>query len=254
MSAIADGQLQSVRASMRRANLHDHIVDALGVRIVRGDFGEGAVLPNEPTLAAELGVSRNALREAIRVLVSKGLVEVRQRTGTKVLPREDWNLLDKEVLGWMTQSGQALRHAMGIVEFRLIFEPRASYLAAIRATPEERQTIQDDCRALEACVGGSLELMSEIDLRFHRGILRASHNEVLIHLGSLVASLTKIQVVATSQNRAELEAGVRQHRDLSDAITRGDATTAEETSRILVLAPYHHLADTMGLPEASRLT
>lgn len=72
MSAIADGQLQSVRASMRRANLHDHIVDALGVRIVRGDFGEGAVLPNEPTLAAELGVSRNALREAIRVLVSKG--------------------------------------------------------------------------------------------------------------------------------------------------------------------------------------
>lgn len=253
MGAIAEGQLQSVRASMRRANLHDQIVDALGVRIVCGDFGESAVLPNEPTLASELGVSRNALREAIKVLVSKGLVEVRQKTGTKVLPRERWNLLDKEVLGWITHSGQALAHAMGIVEFRLIFEPRASYLAAIRATPEERQTIQADCRALEACVGGPLDVMSEIDLRFHRGILRASHNDVLIHLGSLVASLTKIQVVATSQNRAELEAGIRQHRDLADAIARGDATAAEETSRLLVLAPYHHLADKVGLSQQERL-
>jgi GntR family galactonate operon transcriptional repressor len=99
VGAIADTQLQSVRASLRRANLHDHIVDALGVRIIRGDFGEHAILPNELTLAAELGVGRNALREAIKVLVSKGLVEVRQKTGTRVLPRDQWNLLDREVLG-----------------------------------------------------------------------------------------------------------------------------------------------------------
>jgi DNA-binding FadR family transcriptional regulator len=238
---------------MRRANLHDHIVEALGARIVRGDFGDGAVLPNEPTLAAELGVSRNALREAVKVLVSKGLVEVRQKTGTKVLPREHWNLLDKEVLGWMTQSGQALGHAMGLVEFRLIFEPKASYLAAMRATKEERQVIQAECRLLEACVGGPLGPMSEVDLRFHRAILRASHNDVLIHLGSLVASLTKIQVVATSQDVAELEAGVRQHRDLADAIARGDAEAAEQISIELVLAPYHRLADTTGLAKRLRL-
>jgi DNA-binding FadR family transcriptional regulator len=238
---------------MRRANLHDHIVDALGMRIVRGDFADGAVLPNEPTLASELGVSRNALREAVKVLVSKGLVEVRQKTGTKVLPREHWNLLDKEVLGWMTQSGQALGHAMGLVEFRLIFEPKASYLAAMRATQEERQLIQAECRALEACIGGPLDDMSEVDLRFHRAILRASHNDVLIHLGSLVASLTKIQVVATSQNRAELEAGVRQHRDLADAIARGDASAAEQISIELVLSPYHRLADTTGLADRLRL-
>lgn len=238
---------------MRRANLHDHIVDAIGARIVRGDFNENAVLPTEPSLASELGVSRNALREAIKVLVSKGLVEVRQKTGTKVLPRESWNLLDKEVLGWMTQSGQELGHAMGLVEFRLIFEPKASYLAAIRATAAERETIQADCRDLEACIGKPLSVMSEVDLRFHRGILRASHNDVLIHLGSLVASLTKIQVVATSQDRAELEAGVRQHRDLADAIARGDAAAAEEAATHLVLAPYHRLSDMMGLSERLRL-
>jgi GntR family galactonate operon transcriptional repressor len=253
LGAIAEGQIQSLRASMRRANLHDHIVDALGVRIVRGDFGEGAVLPNELTLASELGVSRNALREAIKVLSSKGLVEVRQKTGTRVLPREEWNLLDREVLGWMTQSGQALHHAMGLVEFRLIFEPKASYLAAIRATEDELKAISSACDELEACIGKPLDIMSEIDLRFHRAILRASHNEVLIHLGSLVSSLMKIQVVTTSQNQAELEVGVKQHRDLANAIIRGDAGAAERASQLLVLAPYQRLSDTVGLPENLRL-
>ena len=253
MGAIAEGQLQSVRASMRRANLHDHIVDALGVRVIRGDFGEGAVLPNEPTLAAELGVSRNALREAVKVLVSKGLVEVRQKTGTRILPREEWNLLDKEVLGWVTQSGQALHHAMGLVEFRLIFEPKASYLAAIRATEDETTAISSACDDLEACIGKPLDVMSDIDLRFHQAILRASHNDVLMHLGSLVASLMKIQVVTTSQNQAELVVGVQQHRDLANAIVKGDAMAAERASRLLVLAPYERLSDTIGLPANLRL-
>lgn len=238
---------------MRRANLHDHIVDALGMRIIRGDFGEGAVLPNEMTLASELGVSRNALREAVKVLVSKGLVEVRQKTGTKILPREDWNLLDKEVLSWVTQSGHALHHAMGLVEFRLIFEPKASYLAAIRATGVELEAILSACDDLEACIGRPLDEMSEIDLRFHRAILRASHNDVLMHLGSLVASLMKIQVVTTSQNQAELVVGVQQHRDLATAIVKGDAIAAERASRLLVLAPYERLSDTIGLPDDLRL-
>lgn len=253
MAAIPEDQIQSLRASMRRANIHDHIVDALGVRIVNGDFGCGAVLPNEPTLASELGVSRNALREAIKVLASKGLVEVRQKTGTKVRAREDWNLLDREVLGWMTQSGQELHHAMGLVEFRLIFEPKASYLAAIRATAEERQAILSACDDLEGCIGQSLDVMSDIDQRFHRAILRASKNDVLMHLGSVLASLMKIQVVATSQEKAEFKIGIIQHRTLAIAIFECNATAAEEASRRLVLKPYEQLSDMVGLPQDARL-
>ncbi len=247
MGAIAAGQLDEVRALLRRANLHDHIVDALGARIVQGDFCENAVLPTEPALAAELGVGRNALREAVKVLVSKGLVEVRPKTGTRVLARERWNLLDREVLGWMIRSGQQMQHAMGLVEFRLIFEPKASYLAAIRATEEERKAILSTCEDLEACLGKPLDLMSDIDLRFHRAVLRASHNDILVHLGSLIEALMKIQVVATSQDQAELAAGVEQHRDLANAIARRDADAAEEASRILVMAPYRQLSESLGL-------
>jgi GntR family transcriptional regulator, galactonate operon transcriptional repressor len=246
VGAIAEGQLDQVRALLRRANLHDHIVEALGVRIVRGEFSENAVLPTEPALAAELGVGRNALREAIKVLASKGLVEVRPKTGTRVLARERWNLLDRSVLGWMTQSGQQLQHALGLVEFRLIFEPKASYLAALRATQGERAAILSTCDDLEGSLGKPLDMMSEIDLRFHRAILRASHNDILFHLGSLIESLMKIQVVATSQDQAELAVGVQQHRDLANAIAAGDAAAAEEASRALVMSPYVKLSESFG--------
>jgi GntR family transcriptional regulator, galactonate operon transcriptional repressor len=247
VGAIAEGQLDHVRALLRRANLHDHIVDALGARIVRGEFGENAVLPNEPAFASELGIGRNALREAIKVLISKGLVEVRPKTGTRILPRERWNLLDRSVLGWMVESGQQMQHALGVVEFRLIFEPKASYLAAIRATQEERAAILSTCDDLESSLGKPLDVMSEIDLRFHRAILRASHNDILVHLGSLIESLMKIQVVATSQDQTELAAGLHQHRDLANAIAAGEPNAAEQASRMLVMSPYRKLREALGV-------
>ena len=95
--------------------------------------------------------------------------------------------------------------------------------------------------------------MSEVDLRFHRAVLRASHNDVLIHLGSLIESLMKIQVVTTSQDQAELVVGVQQYRDLANAIVRGDAIAAEQASRLLVLAPYESLSDTIGMRRDLRL-
>src|SRR6266702_1322308 len=70
--------------AFRRRGLHDQVVDEVGLRIVRDEFGVEGLLPTEPALGAELGVSRNALREAIKVLVSKGLVEVRPKTGARV--------------------------------------------------------------------------------------------------------------------------------------------------------------------------
>lgn len=245
--------LQSLRPSMRRANLHDHIVDALGVRIVSGGFPSGEILPNEATLAAELGVSRNALREAIKVLERKGLVEVRTKTGTRVLPHQEWSLLDKDVLGWVNESGQELEHAMGLVEFRLIFEPKASYLAALRATDAEVQVILSACADLEACVGKPLSVMSEMDLVFHQAIIRASHNDVLIHLSTLIVELMKIQVVATSWDQKALERGLKQHRALAEAIVQRNAEQAMQISHDLVLAPYNFLAKSNGISTGLRL-
>jgi GntR family transcriptional regulator, galactonate operon transcriptional repressor len=228
------------------------VVHELGQRIAAGEFPPGAALPIESELAAQLGVSRNLLREAVKALASKRLVEVRPRTGTRVRPRGDWHLLDPDVLGWLDAAGQGLRHALDLVEFRLIVEPVASRLAALRATPAEKAGIAAACAALEACIGQP-ELIPSRDITFHGSILAASHNSVLNHLGSLIASLMQLQVTTTVDHPGAFERGLPLHRELTEAIARGEATRAEEVSRRLVSMPYQDLAGRMRLPGARML-
>ncbi len=228
------------------------MVHELGQRIASGAFPQGAALPIESELAAQLGVSRNLLREAVKALASKRLVEVRPRSGTRVRPRGDWHLLDPDVLGWLDAAGQRLPHALDLVEFRLIVEPAASRLAALRASPAEKAGIAAACTALEACIGQP-ELIPSRDIAFHGSILAASHNSVLNHLGSLIASLMQLQVTTTTDHPGAFERGLPLHRELTQAIARGEAAQAEEVSRRLVSMPYQDLASRLRLPGARML-
>ena len=237
-------------AVRRERNAHERIVALLGTRIVRGDFEAG--LPVEADLAAQLGIGRNVLREAVKVLASKGLVDVRRRSGTKVLPRPRWNLLDPEVLAWLDEDGHRLEHAFDLVEFRLIVEPKAGYLAARRADALERSAIEAALSDLEGCVGHP-DRVAGCDLIFHRSILAAAHNAVLTHLGSLLASLMQVQVTTTTDHVGAFERGLPLHRELTRAIVAGKANLAEETSRRLVLQPYADLAGRLSLPADQRL-
>jgi DNA-binding FadR family transcriptional regulator len=237
----------------RRTSSHVQVVQRLGARIVSGEFGAaGGGLPIEPELAAGMGVGRNVLREAVKVLASKGLVEVRRKSGTRVLPRKAWNLLDPDVLAWLDQAGHRLEHSFDLVEFRLIVEPQASFLAAKRATAEERRAIRQAYVDLEACIGHP-DRVAGCDLVFHGSILAASHNAILNHLGSLIASLMQRQVLTTTDHDGAFERGLPLHLELTDAIVRGDAAAAETISRRLVLQPYDDLAQRLSLPAATRL-
>lgn len=237
---------------LARASLHDRIVDELGKRIVMGGYGIDDILPTEDNLAAGLGVSRNALREAIKVLASKGLVDVRPKTGTRVRPMADWNLLDRDILAWHAHSDLRLTRAFELVEFRLVVEPKAAYLAARRATQDDIRAIDAACTALEACVGRPDEVPGR-DIVFHRSIHLASHNEILNHLGSLTASLMQIQVVMTTQERGSFESGLPLHRELTEAIKSRQAERAEGVSRRLVRMPYDDLAKRHRVPMERRL-
>src|SRR3954468_16230629 len=122
----------------RRRTRFAQVVDELGRRVVSGDFDGSGVLPIEPQLAAELGVSRNLLREAVKVLAGKGLLDVRPKRGTRLRAQPAWHLLDPDGLAWLDGSGHRLERSFDLVEFRLIVEPMASYLAAGRGTPARR--------------------------------------------------------------------------------------------------------------------
>jgi DNA-binding FadR family transcriptional regulator len=233
--------------------LHDRIVAEIGRRIVHEDYDSDGMLPTEGNLAVELGVSRNALREAIKVLTSKGMIEVRPKTGTRIRPLADWNLLDPDILAWHAESALRQTRAFELVEFRLVVEPKTAYLAALRATKDEIAVIDANCSALEACVGHP-HLVPERDITFHRSIHSASHNALLNHLGSLTASLMQIQVLLTTQEPGSFERGLPLHRALTEAIKSRNASAAESISRSLVQMPYDDLADRQRLGRRKRFT
>jgi DNA-binding FadR family transcriptional regulator len=236
---------------LARRSLHDQIVDQIGRRIVKGEYSSG-MLPTEPLLAANLGVSRNALREAVKVLVSKGMVEVRPKTGMRILPEARWNLLDRDVLAWHAHSERRLTRAFELVEFRLIVEPIAAHLAAKRATHEEIAAIDTACTWLEACVGKPL-MIPEVDITFHHSIHEASHNAILSQMASLTSSLMQIQVLMTTQKPGSFEAGLPLHREVTEAIKARDAARAEDAARRLAQMPYDDLAQRIKLSPKRRM-
>lgn len=216
------------------------VVEKLGQRIVRGDFARRGGLPTEPELSAELGISRNVLREAIKVLASKGLVEVRPKTGTRVRTPENWNVLDPDILGWFSLDGSELRNAHDFVEFRRIIEPKASYLAALRATDDDIAMIRKAFDELFGCIGQPSKIPAA-DIVFHRSIYIASHNIILRHLGSLITPLMQNQVLITTEPPGSFEKGLPLHRMVTEAIARRNPRKAEAYSRQLVNMPYTDL-------------
>src|SRR5262245_55386407 len=83
-----------------RGSLHRGVAQDIGARILNGEFAPGTLLPNEAEWWKSFGVSRTAVREAIKMLMGKGLIISRPHIGSRVLPRAQWNLLDRDVLGW----------------------------------------------------------------------------------------------------------------------------------------------------------
>lgn len=225
---------------IRRRTLPEMVVENLGHRIVRGEFSDRGGLPTEPELSAELGISRNVLREAMKVLASKGLVEVRPKTGTRVRTPEDWNVLDPDILGWFSLDGSELQNAHDFVEFRRIIEPKASYLAALRATDDDVAKIQTAYENLAACIAKPAQIPSA-DIVFHRAIYNASHNIILRHLGSLITPLMQNQVVITTEPPGFFEKGLPLHRKVTEAIAKRNPKKAEAYSRQLVNMPYTDL-------------
>lgn len=225
---------------IRRRTLPEMVVQQLGQRIVRGDFTKRGGLPTEPQLSAELGISRNVLREAIKVLASKGLVEVRPKTGTRVREPDKWNMLDPDVIGWFSLDATDMQSAHDFVEFRRVIEPQASYLAALRASDEDITNIQAAFDVLHDCIGQP-EKVPDADIVFHRSIYDASHNIVLRHLGSLIVPLMHNQVAITTEHPGSFESGLPLHRKVAEAIARRDPKAAESYSRQLVNMPYADL-------------
>lgn len=166
--------------------LHGGVVTALGRQIVGGDLQPGDVL-NMERLEDELSVSRSVLREAVRVLSAKGLLEARPKRGTIVCPAPQWNLLDSDVMVWKVRNGQDQEYLRHWEEVRRVIEPQVVRLAARRRTDSDLLTmssaLEDLSRVSRASRGRTADYIAA-DLTFHHAILMATRNDLLVQLGA----------------------------------------------------------------------
>lgn len=171
----------------RKRNLFAHVVESLGSRIVCGDLRPGDPFPNEADLGRTFGASRSVIREAVKSLAAKGLLESRTRTGIRVLPASHWNLLDLDVLGWRYGAMEPHAFFRELFEIRRVIEPEASALAAERASADEIDAIGRAFAVMAAAEAeGTTEAAIMADLDFHRAILSAAHNDLLLQMGKLI--------------------------------------------------------------------
>jgi GntR family galactonate operon transcriptional repressor len=199
---------------------------------VSGELLPGDLLP-EADLIADLNISRTVLREAIKVLAAKGLVEAKPRIGTKVRQRGYWRLTDPDVLAWQTENGLEERFLRNLVEVRYVIEPATTRLAAIRATDKEISFIEEAYAQMEAHVVHS-EAFIAADMQFHSGILTACHNEMLEQVSSTIGEALEISRKVTVELPGSSEAHLPLHKAVFTAIRERDADAAENAMRKLV--------------------
>jgi DNA-binding FadR family transcriptional regulator len=221
-------------SSLPRLSLHHEVAGRIGSLIAHGSIEPGSVLPNEATLGTEFGVSRTALREAIKVLASKGLVEVRRKTGTRVRPHAEWNMLDPEVLTWLF-SGTGIPAGMSdLIEVRKVVEPAAARMAALRATSEDLAGIREAYLAMQQATG-DLPSSVESDLRFHLAVLEATHNVFMRPFGALIQAALRASFRLTSSNNTLYRKTLTLHRAVADAIEVENGDEAE-TAMLAILS------------------
>ena len=213
--------------------MHARLAHEIGRRIINGDYAEGASLPRESELAEEFGVSRQAVREALKVLGAKGLVASRRRTGTSVLPRASWNLLDPDVLAWHSPESIRKEFLDDLVELRRVIEPAAAALAARRVDSERLARIKAALDGMRANATNTMEFL-EADAEFHTALLTASGNSLFERLSTIIGPVLDIAFKLQAQETWRFKIAVEQHAAVYEAIARGDPETARDTMAEIV--------------------
>ena len=201
--------------------------------ILTGVWREGTTLPREIELAASLDVSRASIREALSLLKAKGLIASKQKAGTHVRARFDWNMLDEELLNWTLSALPTQEFAKQILEVRRIVEPEACAICAVRGTDEDFARIERAYRGMDAA-GMDRVAYAEPDLQFHRGILIATGNDFLIAFGATVAAALRMSFDLSSTNPGAPRKSLPYHRAVLDEIWARNADGARQAMHKLM--------------------
>ena len=226
---------------IRRERLFDQLTRQIALGIMRGTIGNGeSGLSTEGDLCRHFSVSRTILRESVKVLAAKGLIELRPKTGIRVRPRDEWNLVDPDLLSWLCEAGVDEDFVRDLCDVRLIVEPAAAELAAARATDKEVEAILHWYQLIESNADHE-EARLEADRNFHATIFTACHNVFLTQMNTTVG----VALRATQQIGVHLpevmEESMRAHKEVADAIAKHDRAAARAAMERLVKQSTRHI-------------
>ncbi|WP_169545982.1 FadR/GntR family transcriptional regulator [Sneathiella aquimaris] len=229
-----------------RGGIHGRVVHELGQDIVSGRYKPGDKLPGEGEFLEMFKGSRTAIREAFRVLTAKGLLEAKQRAGTRVRPRSCWNLLDPDILAWQSEVQQDHGSVIQMMELRQCFQPGIANLAAQRGSLDQLALLDGFQRQMENAEEVRDQVLFFKAVRnFHGCLFDCCQNDLASRLNDVV-DVVLVALYQTTDNCLERQAfGMAGwYRLAVEKIMARDGVSAErlfhnliENERSLLLGP-----------------
>lgn len=215
-------------------NLTTRVARLIGSEIVSGQFAPGDVLPNETKLGERFDVGRSAIREAVKLLTSKGLVDARPRRGTAVQPFANWNYLDPDILKWTQGGAPDPGFLADLTEMRLAIEPASASMAAMAAEPEDIERMQRSLNMMKEAHHGIGDPI-EADLEFHEAIVAASRNRFMKPLVALIGTALQLSFRVTNAATGRTGGDIQSHERVLDSIRRNDPEQARQAMTDLLV-------------------
>lgn len=231
-------------------SLHHKLAQSIGEQILKGIYAPGAILPNEADWCRIYGASRTSVREAIKTLNGKGLLASRPKIGSRVEPRERWNMLDRDVLAWHFAAMDRKEFLISTQEARKVFEPGIAALAAVKRTPAQLHRIEAALEGMRQAK--SAATMVAPDVEFHLALLAAANNELMASFGLIIEWALPNMFDYTSRHNPQPEAVVPMHEDVVKAVQRGNPEAARRA--VVTLLQDTDRAIETGLIGKSRKT
>ncbi|ESQ79234.1 FadR/GntR family transcriptional regulator [Asticcacaulis sp. YBE204] len=212
------------------------IVQDLGVGIVTGRFDD-VPFPTESALCEHYGAARTVLREAVKMLIAKGLITTRPKQGIRVSPEHNWNLLDPDVLRWLLERKFSMRLLVEFTQIRLDVESGAAALAARFATEDDKAQIQAAIGRMYAAEKGDDDPLHS-DIAFHVAVLQASGNRFYLQMRDMISAALHVSIMRTNKLKGVHRASARDHDRVAQLILAGESEAARKEMRDLIQGAF----------------
>lgn len=220
----------------RNKRLSDRVADEiLSMITIEKRFQPGDKLPNEIELSERLNVSRTTLREAIRILVTNNILEIKRGKGTFV--KEN---IEVKHMKSLSDLSNVKIDARDLYEIRLIFEPEAAYYATLRATDAELKRILDYGKQIEEKILNN-EDRTEVEQKFHQSIAQATHNEFMDKLMPVIFQAINKGVILLQENELVTKHTISDHRLIMEFMQARNAEGAKSAMKIHILHAMEYL-------------